>query len=165
MSRAFVKEDASADAKIVLPDKPISSHPNYVTKPGLQLLRNAHREAEDELYRLANDDSGDAKQKKSQLERDLRYLKARLESAKVVDTEDGSLHVVRFGATVTVRDEENIERVLSIVGEDEAAISRGFVSWVSPLARSLQGAHAGDVVVWQRPVGEMELEVLKIEYL
>lgn len=164
MSRAFVKEDAEADAKIVLPDKPISSHPNYVTPRGLRQLQRFHRDATLELEQLAGDRSGDARQRKAQLERDIRYLKARIESAIPVEPE-ASTAAVRFGATVTVLDEEDVERRLTIVGEDEVDIGRGQISWVSPLARALQGATVGDVVTWVRPAGELELEVTKIEYL
>jgi len=165
MSRAFVKEDAEADAKVVLPGKPISPHPNYVTPGGLRQLQQAHRDALGELERLAGDQSGDGKQRKAQLERDIRYLKARLESAIPVEPEAPSPVVVRFGATVTVVDEEAVERRLTIVGEDETNIGGGQISWVSPLAKALQGATIGDVVAWPRPAGEIELEVVKIEYL
>jgi transcription elongation factor GreB len=165
VSRAFVKEDAEADAKVVLPDKPISSHPNYVTPHGLGQLQQGHRDAIAELEDLAGDQSGDGKQRKAQLERDIRYLKARIESAIPVEPGNQPTGVVRFGATVTTVDEEDVERRLTIVGEDEADIGSGQISWVSPLARALQGATVGDVVAWNRPAGELELEVLEIEYL
>ena len=165
MSRAFVKEDAEADAKLVLPDKPISSNPNYVTPRGSDQLQRARREVTDELLGLAGNDSGDGKQRKAQLERDLRYLEARLESAILVEPATRSPDAVRFGATVTALDEDGVERRLTIVGEDQADVGHGLISWVSPLAKALHGAHVGDVVTWARPAGELELEVVKIEYL
>ena len=63
-----------------------------------------------------------------------------------------------------MRDPDGMERIFSIVGEDEADAERGRVSWVSPLARALRGAHVGDSVTWLRPSGNLDLEVDSIEY-
>ena len=70
------------------------------------------------------------------------------------------------GAHLLVRclKQEGIRRVFTIVGEDEADTEGGKVSWVSPLAGALRGARLGDSVTWKRPSGDLELEIVSIEY-
>ena len=71
---------------------------------------------------------------------------------------------VAFGATVETEDEEGTRRRFEIVGEDEADAAVGKLSWVSPLARTLTDAKKGDAVVWKRPAGDLEVEILSITY-
>ena len=165
MSRAFVKETDDAPDE-PLPDRPESEHPNYVTASGLAQLRTriAELEAERlELARVAPDDDS-ARDRLRYVERDLRYFRRRLDTARPVEpaTAAGATAAVGFGATVTVRDDAGDERRYRIVGEDEAEPEQGLVSWVSPLARVLEGARVGDHVVWRRPAGALGLTVLAI---
>jgi transcription elongation factor GreB len=69
-----------------------------------------------------------------------------------------------FGATVTLADGDDNERVLTLVGEDEADAGAGRVSWSSPLARAMRGAAVGDVRRVVLPVGEKDYEVIAIAY-
>ncbi len=69
-----------------------------------------------------------------------------------------------FGATVTIVDEDDVERTLTLVGEDEADASNGRISWKSPLARALRGSSVGDVRRVDLPGGAREHEVLAIRY-
>jgi transcription elongation GreA/GreB family factor len=71
---------------------------------------------------------------------------------------------VAFGAAVRVCASDGEERVFAIVGEDEADAAIGKVSWVSPLANALLGARVEDVVTWARPNGNVDLEILSIDY-
>src|SRR3546814_49637 len=71
---------------------------------------------------------------------------------------------VAFGARVTVKDEDGKRHDYTIVGEDESEPQNGKVSYVSPLARALDGAEVGDSIVWKRPAGDQELEVVAIDY-
>ena len=165
MSRAFVKEDDDApDAP--LPDRPLSEHPNYVTPSGLALLEARRDELEAsrlELARTATDDES-ARDRLRHVERDLRYYRRRLETARLADPADREPGRVSFGATVAVRDDTGTESRYAIVGEDEADPEAGLVSWVSPLARVLEGARVGDHVVWRRPAGALGLTVTAIGY-
>jgi transcription elongation GreA/GreB family factor len=164
MSRAFVKESDDAPDE-PLPDRPISEHPNYVTGSGLAQLRERVAELEAarlELARSAADD-GSAHDRLRYVERDLRYFKRRLETAQQVEPASGATVGVGFGATVAVRDDAGHEYRYRIVGEDEAEPERGLVSWVSPLARVLEGTRVGEHVEWRRPVGALGLTVLAIE--
>ena len=69
-----------------------------------------------------------------------------------------------FGATVIVRDDEGAQRTLSIVGIDETDTSRGYISWISPMARALLRGREGDSIVLRTPAGVEELEIVQIAY-
>ena len=165
MSRAFVKEDDQSRAGDALPERPQSPPPNYVTAQGLADLKRdlealiAQRESARQ-----GDDALAAEQSLRRIDRNLRYAKARVACAILVDSVDQPADKVAFGARVRVRDPDGEERVFTIVGEDEADAARGKASWVSPLARALRGAQVGDSVTWKRPSGDRDLEVVSIEY-
>lgn len=160
MSRAFVKEDDGEQATIS-PRIP-SSEVNYVTPRGLELLREhvksltALRDQHQGLEDLAS------KSQVLEAERDLGYYLERLRTAVLVEpvSPKGQVH---FGSSVTAEDEAGVRYDVRLVGEDEADIHAGLISYVSPLAKALMGARIGDEVVWQRPAGPMRLEVLSID--
>lgn len=163
MSRGFVKEDDLEHAGTDLPERPISVHPNYVTPNGLQQL-NAQAEALDQERILYSDKKEDpiAIQKLAMIDRDLRYLSSRIEQAILVSPSNQSKDTVLFGSQILVEDEEGQQHTFYIVGEDEADISLNKVSWVSPLAKALIGHKVGENVLWKRPAGNMQLEIIKI---
>jgi transcription elongation GreA/GreB family factor len=140
MSRAFVKEvDHEIDD---LPDRPVSTHPNFVTAEGLAAIERtlARFEAANEAAMAKNDRTAIAA-----TQRELRYWNARRSTAKVLEpTADKSK--VHFGATVTVRRDDGRAQTFRIVGEDEAEPARGTISYVSPLGRAVLGGVVGDTV-------------------
>ena len=71
---------------------------------------------------------------------------------------------VRFGATVVIEDDSGARHRYRIVGDDEADVTVGKISWGSPLARSLIGAKVGETVKWRRPAGDTEVEIVAVEY-
>ena len=165
MSRAFVKENDLEHAGIDIPERPLSDEPNYVTPNGLKLL-NAQIDAlqiEREALKNKKDDPI-IKQKIAMIERDMRYYAARIESAILTTPKDEDHGTVLFGAKVTVEDEEGNLNVYKIVGEDEADIHQGKVSYLSPLAEALIGSKLGDEVTWEKPMGDAYLTIKKIEY-
>lgn len=165
MSRGFVKEDDLEHAGTDLPERPVSEHPNYVTPAGLlQLQKMAHDLEQQRLPLVARKEDPNAQQQLARINRDLRYVQARLESAIPVDPVQQDKVVVLFGARVTVEDESGDEHMFALVGEDEADIAAGKVSWVSPLARALLGHKLGDNVIWVRPAGNLALEIIAIDY-
>lgn len=166
MSRAFVKDDNDGDAQDVLPELPVSTHPNYVTPRGMVALRErlAVVFARHETLKANEQDALAQRNELAALERELRYLNTRVAHAIEVDLAKQPHDRVAFGATVTVDSDEG-ERRWQIVGEDEADAEHGLVSYVSPLAVALLGARVGDEVRWQRPAGDMTIEVLRIDYL
>ncbi len=166
MSRAFVNEDAQSEAQAELPERPQSPYPNYVTPQGLAALER--RLASLLAERSALSDDGVAMSHEAALrriDRNIRYLGARIDRAVLVNPGEQPGDEVAFGATVRVCDADGEERVFEIVGEDEADAAVGKVSWVSPLANALLGARVEELVTWGRPNGNVELEILSIDYL
>ena len=97
----------------------------------------------------------------------LAFLAKVMKQAKVVDPAKQSPEVrgqVRFGATVELADEDDIRRILTIVGDDEADASAGRIGWSAPLARALIGATIGDERIVRLPSGEKSYEVIGISY-
>lgn len=166
MSRAFVNEERFEQVGgEELAERPISEHSNYVTPTGaleLQTLEESLLAQLDVLKKAADDTFG--KDKVAEIERDLRYVRARLDSAILVDPKTQNHETVLFGATVQVEDSEGTQHTFHIVGEDEADANINKVSWVSPLAKSLLSHKVGETVIWQRPVGNTNLEILDIHY-
>jgi transcription elongation factor GreB len=164
MSRAFVK-DNDGDAQDALPELPLSEHPNYVTPHGIAVLRerlSATRARRDAL-KAGENNTLDQERELASLERELRWLNTRAASAIEMDLSKQPRDRVAFGAIVTVDSAEG-ERRWQIVGEDEANAEHGLVSYVCPLAKALLGARVGDEVRWERPAGDMMIEVLRIDY-
>jgi transcription elongation GreA/GreB family factor len=166
MSRAFVKESDDDLTAGELPERPVPAHANYVTPLGMEQLRARVRELaerHEQLKALSHDDS-EAKRKLREIERDQRYFNAQLERAEVVDPAGHPAGEVRFGATVKVEEADGRVETFHIVGDDEADVAVGKISWGSPLARSLIGAKVGETVKWQRPAGDTEVEIVAVEY-
>lgn len=165
MSRAFVKEPDGADAGEDFPERPQSPHPQYVTPRGLRLLNEelqrlrAHRS---EL--LARGEDLAASSQLGHTERELRFIERSVQAAIVVDPASQPHGDVRFGASVDLLDEDGRTHRFTIVGEHEACAPQGLISWVSPLARALIGRRAGDAVIWERPAGNVELELTCVSY-
>jgi transcription elongation factor GreB len=165
VSRAFVKEDDDAPDE-PLPPRPVSEQPNYVTKKGLAQLRARLAELETQRVELAPQADADdaARDRLRNVERDLNYYRVRVDSALLGGPQGHDAAVAGFGATVTVLDDAGTRSRYTIVGEDEAEPDKGLVSWVSPLARVLEGGRVGERVVWRRPVGSLQLLIEAIGY-
>ncbi len=149
MSRAFVKELDGAEGE-ALPELAISPHRNLVTAEGLAQIDDQLGRLEDELAaaRAADDRPAIAR-----VERDLRYWRQRRGSAEVVPKVDrpdtvrfGRPDTVRFGCSVQIEATDGTTARFRLVGEDQSDPAHGLISWVSPLAEALLGAHVGDDV-------------------
>lgn len=138
-----------------VPDRPISPHPNYVTRAGLAQI-DIELEAAHRAYGDAQA-SGD-REVLAKAARDLRYWKARRVSARLVVPDPG-IGLVQFGSTVTFVRDDGREQTFRIVGEDEATPSAGTISHVSPLAEALLGKAIGSIV----RAGAGDAEIVGIE--
>lgn len=169
MSKAFTREDDNAPE---LPDLPplISTlapgAKNYITAAGAQKLR-------DELQHLIettrpaladSQDDPDAKRQLARLDQRIMQLEESLQSAEIVPTASGPADVVRFGATVTVRESDGTETGYRIVGVDETDMDRNWVSWMSPIAKALLNGKRGERIRFKFPSGEETLEIVDIRY-
>jgi transcription elongation factor GreB len=152
---------------------------NYITIKGhLKLKAEYHKLFHEERPKLvetiawaaSNGDRSEnadyiyGKKRLREIDRRLRFLGRRLASAVIVDMVNQDTSTVLFGALVTCEDEDGKKLAYRIVGEDEIDIEKRQISWVSPVAKALLNAKKGDSVIVQRPNGEAELTILKIEY-
>jgi transcription elongation factor GreB len=152
--------------------------PNYLTPEGakklqaeLNQLLNIDRakvvgevaEAAAQGDRSENAEYIYGKKKLREIDRRIRFLTKRLDSAVVVRQETAHAEV-RFGATVDLEDENGKKSSYLILGPDEASPSTGSISFQSPLGRALMKRKVGDVVSVVRPAGEIELEIKAIRY-
>ncbi|NLS05063.1 transcription elongation factor GreA [Rhizobium sp. P32RR-XVIII] len=159
MSTAFVKEESAETAsETLLPDRPISPHPNLVTEAGLKALELQLQQARD-AYGAAStiEDVNERRRQAANPLRDLRYFAARVSTAQLVP-DPASSDTVAFGSTVTFSRDDGRVQTYRIVGEDEADPKAGSISFASPVARVLMGKAVGDLV----SVGEQELEIIAI---
>ncbi len=164
MSRAFVKEPDGDQAESDLPERPQSEHPNYITSDGLQRMKSTVETLRQERVLLRKEDDLSAKNRIKTVEAELRYLEKRIQYAIPVDVSKQASEEIRFGATVYLIDENDRKYIFTIVGEDETEPDEGLISWISPLARELVGKKSADVVLWERPAGHLELEILEFRY-
>jgi transcription elongation factor GreB len=167
------------DAEEKLPPLPQGAK-NYITPAGyarlkreLQSLLDKERPALVKViaWAASNGDRSEnadyiyGKRRLREIDRRIRFLGKRLEIAEVIDPARRGVEQVFFGATVTYCDSRGVERTVSIVGQDEVDPPRHRISWVSPVARALTKAHAGDIVKLRTPAGAEELEVLELRYV
>ena len=159
MSVAFTKEDSAETAsETLLPDRPVSTHPNLVTEAGLAALElqlRLAREAHETTQTI--EDVNEKRRQAAAPLRDARYFAARVRTAQVMP-HPASTDTVAFGSTVTFRRDDGRVQTYRIVGEDEADPKAGSISFVSPVARLLMGKAVGDAV----GVSGQELEITAI---
>ncbi len=154
--------------------------PNYITPAGYSALKaeydalfGTERPAlvETIAWAAGNGDrteNGDyiyGRKRLREIDRRLGWLAKRMKAAKVIDPakqEDQSK--IWFGATVTIADEDDNHRTLTLSGDDEADAGAGRIGWNSPLARALRGAAVGDLRKVTLPAGEKDYEVVEIRY-
>jgi transcription elongation factor GreB len=182
MNKAFVKEsdnDDDDDLDGALPAIPAGAK-NYITPQG-------HRRLKDELLHLIDterpevvrivswaasngdrSENGDyiyGKRRLREIDRRIRFLTKRLDIAEVVDP---SVHhggdQIFFGATVVYENQAGEQHTVTIVGIDEIDPLNGKISWISPVARALTKAHAGESVTLMTPAGMEELEIIEVRY-
>lgn len=163
MSRAFVKEGDGEALDDPLP-RPLRVQPCYMTAQGVAVLREELERLQRETPRpeSAADLTQQTDTRRAQ-RRILEITQILLEAVPVDVGQQGG-DIIRFGATIELGDDSGQRYLFQIVGEDEAAPAVGRISWASPLGRRLIGRVVGDEVVWQRPAGDLQLEILSLSY-
>lgn len=182
MSKAFKNGDGdNAERDDDVRDVPaVPGGKNYMTPAGARRMQQELYELQTKTrpevtqtvaWAAGNGDrseNGDyiyGKKRLREIDKRIRFLAKRLDALEVIDplaVPDKSR--IFFGATVTIRTEDDRQKTYSIVGVDETDISRGRISWISPLASALLKARLGDVVQFNSPKGLQEVEVEGIEY-
>jgi len=153
---------------------------NYITPRGYARLKSELTELLDaerpELVKVVSwaasngdrSENGDyiyGKKRLREIDRRIRFLNKRLDSAVVVDpAARGATDQVFFGATVSYVDGGGAAHTIAIVGMDEVDPGRGHVSWISPIARALLKKREGDTATVLTPLGEQEIEIVEVRY-
>ena len=161
-------------------DSAMTDRPNYITPAGYAVLSAEYRQLLGEerpklvdviSWAAGNGDrseNGDyiyGRKRLREIDRRLGFLARRMKAAKVIDpAQQPDRDRVWFGATVTIADEDDVERVLTLVGDDETDAAAGKIGWHAPIARALRGAAVGDLRRVLLPAGEREYEVMAITY-
>lgn len=155
------------------------SQPNYITPEGFSKLQEEfkklfHEErpklVETIAWAASNGDRSEnadyiyGKRRLREVDRRLKFLRDRIESAQVVDPKTIQSDKVVFSAQVTIRDENGEVKTYRIVGEDEISPQTNHISWKSPMAKALLGKRVGDEVIIKRPAGDLEAEILEISF-
>lgn len=180
MNKAFVKESDGEEEEDGAPEVVLPSGTNYMTTRGHAAIRaefehlvKVERPALVQVVSWAagngdRSENGDyiyGKKRLREIDKRIRFLTKRLETAVVVDpARQENIEQVFFGATVTICDADGSEASYQIVGIDEANATEGRISWISPLAKALLKAREGDVVRFQSPAGWREIDVVEIRY-
>ncbi len=154
--------------------------PNYITSGGLDALRARYRHLmTDERPKMVDvvswaagngdrSENGDylyGKKRLREIDRELGWLSKRMKAARVIDPlEQPDKSKVWFGATVTIADDEDQKRTITLVGDDETDTNAGRIGWNAPMARALRGATVGDLRKVTLPSGEMEYEIMSVVY-
>ncbi len=157
----------------------MESKKNYITPSGLTKLKEEYAElfhnerpklVEVVSWAASNGDRSEnadyiyGKRRLREIDSRLRFLAGRLEIAEIIDPKTLSGKTVVFGATVTLVDEDEVEKTYQIVGEDETDVHQGKISWRSPVAKSLLGKKEGDEVTLHRPSGEVTVQIEKVVF-
>jgi len=181
MSKAFTKETDDLDDDLEPGSDPAlpRDFKNYITPAGYKRLRDERAKLWDVerpkvvdtvAWAASNGDrseNGDyiyGKKRLREIDRRIRFLTQRIDSALIVDNAGKEHEKVYFGATVTVADENGEQRSFTIVGVDEIDLNRGRVSWISPIATAVLTREVGDVVTLRTPRGSEELEIVEVRY-
>ena len=181
MSKAFTKEsDQDDEDQDTGAPALLAGVKNYITPAGYKRLKdealNLLDKERPELVKViqwaaSNGDRSEnadyiyGKRRLREIDRRIRFLTKRLDAAVVVDPESREASdQVFFGATVAVANDAGEEKTYSIVGIDEAEVSRGRISWISPLATALIKAREGDRVTVKTPAGDETLDIVSVEY-
>lgn len=180
MSKAFTKEsDGEQDENTYEAPALPSGKKNYITPRGAELLRQEYKQlkykerpevtrtvawAASNGDRSENADYTYGKKRLREIDRRLRFLSKRIDAMEVIDPLTVQSEQVLFGATVTFLQEDGQEKTYSIVGIDETDLTKGYISWISPLASALFKARVGDVVTFRSPRGVQEIEIIEIVY-
>lgn len=156
------------------------AHLNYITPTGFAALHAEYERlfaterpalVETIAWAAGNGDrseNGDyiyGRKRLREIDRRLGWLSRRMKDAKVIDpATQPDQSRIWFGATVTIADEDDNRRILTLVGDDEADAGAGRIAWNAPIARALRGAAVGDLRRVTLPAGEREYEVMAIAY-
>ena len=166
MSRGFVKEGDQEEIPILTPRAHLPEGvTNYVTQVGMDRLLDEKRMLVGEIENLDAANETERRIAANHLNAKLKLLNERILTAQIIDLDKQSPDEVWFGATVTLKiDNEPKLQKYQIVGVDEADVAQGKISFISPLAKILIGREAGEKAVLKLANGNRTYEIIEIVY-
>ncbi len=166
MSRGFVKEDDQEEIPIVPPRADLPEGVmNYVTQRGMDELLAEKQSLIKERDQVDSSNEKEKRIARNHINAKLKLLEDRISTAQVVKQNEVAQDEIKFGAVIKLKNISNNRiQIFQIVGVDEAAFSRGKISFTSPLARVLINKKTGDKAVLKRDQQELEFEILDISY-
>lgn len=166
MSRGFVREGDQEEMPYVAPRAFLPQGvTNYVTQKGLDALLAEKEELIQEKEQFENHNENDRRVAVNHINAKLQLLQERINSARVINLSDQPQDEIRFGATIELIFEASAEvQILQITGVDEADISKGKLSFVSPLAKVLSNKRPGDRVSFRRANETVVYVIGKVSY-
>jgi transcription elongation factor GreB len=166
MSRGFVKEDDQEEIPMVPPRAHLPAGViNYVTQVGMDELLAEKEMLINEKENLDISSENERRIALNHINAKLQLLNSRIAEAKIIDLKEQPQDEIRFGASVTLKIvESKSTQSFQIVGVDEVNISKGKISFLSPLAKVLINKKVGDKVVLKRPDGDRVFEIMDITY-
>lgn len=166
MSRGFVKEGDQEEIPILTPRAHLPvGVTNYVTQVGMEELLDEKQMLINSKEHLDITNENERRIAVNHINAKLRLLNDRISSAKIVDLDKQSQDEVWFGASVTLKEDNELRlRKYQIVGVDEADVSKGKISFISPIAKILLSKKVGDEAVLRNPNGDKIFEIMEIVY-
>ncbi|MDD3720942.1 MAG: GreA/GreB family elongation factor [Lutibacter sp.] len=166
MSRGFVKEDDQEEIPIVPPRADLPEGvTNYVTQVGMDELLKEKQLLINKRDHLENTNENDRRIALNHINAKLQLLNNRISTAKIVNLSKQPQNEIRFGALVTLKiGNETKPQHYQIVGVDEADISKGKISFISPIARLLTDKKVGERVVLKLAKEDRFFEIVEITY-
>ncbi len=166
MSRGFVKEDDQEEIPMVPPRAYLPEGvTNYVTQVGMNELLAEKQMLIDEKENLDSANENEKRIALNHINAKLQLLNNRIVEAKIVNLNEQPQNEIRFGAIITLKIEATKKiQTFQIVGVDEADISKGKISFLSPLAQVLINKKIGDKAILKRPGKDSVFEIMDIAY-
>lgn len=164
MSRGFVKEDDQEEAPIIPPRAALpAGETNYVTPNGLKELKEEEEKLTAERANLDKENETERRRAQAVIDGNLKLLRERISTARVLDPKEQPEDEVRFGAVVELKQNGNIQK-FQIVGVDEADVKKQKIAFVAPIAKAVTGKKVGDKIDFKLGEETRKLEILKITY-
>ena len=166
MSRGFVKEDDQEEIPIVPPRADLPEGvANYVTQVGMNELLAEKQMLVNEKSNLDSSNEDEKRIAVNHINAKLQLLNNRIATARIVNLNEQTPDEIRFGAVLRLKTEANSKiQTFQIVGVDEANVSKGKISFTSPLAKVLINKKVGAKAILKRGPEDLVFEVIDIAY-
>ena len=166
MSRGFVREEDQEEIPIVPPRADLPEGvTNYVTAYGMNALLEEKKELTESIDQLESTNENERRIAVNHINAKLQLLQYRITTAKIIDLSKQPQNEIRFGATVTLKigAQKNLQKY-QIVGVDEADVTKGKISFISPIARLLTDKTVGEKAILKLAKEDRVFEIMEISY-